>query len=136
MYARLINILFRPEALPEVTEHFRAQSAPLIASHAGNAGILATTNAETGRIYLLTLWDSEANREASAVHPAFLHEMANFGQWMARGFNRESFDVLAESLSEFVTDDPHRIASTRLTFITTSPVGWDESVAAYSRLVR
>lgn len=136
MYARLVNILFRPETLTEVTQHFRTESTPLIASHAGSAGILATTNAESGRIYLLTLWDSEANREASSVHPDFMRAMASYGQWMAGGFNRESFDVVAESLRDFVTDDPHAFASTRFTFITTAPGGWGESVAAYGRLVQ
>jgi len=135
MYARLINILFRPETLGEVTNQFRSASTPMIASHAGCTGILATTNVDSGRIYLLTLWDSAEHREASSVHPDFMQAMASYGKWMAGGFNRDSFDVIGETLRDFVPDNPHASASTRFTFITTEPDGWDTSLEAYARLL-
>lgn len=97
-YARVMNIVFRPEALPEVVAHFRATSVPMIVAFPGFDTLLASINRDTGRIWLASLWSSADARDASAVDPTFMQNMASYAAWMASGFNRESYDVVASSL--------------------------------------
>jgi quinol monooxygenase YgiN len=134
MYARMINILFRPDALDDVTRHFREVSVPLISSHTGCIGIFAAINRETGRIYLITLWDSAETRDASSVNPEFIQNMASFAEWMAGGFNREPLDIVANTLPDYDSGDPNAPAIGRFTFVTVDPEQWDESVRAFSPL--
>jgi hypothetical protein len=135
MYARLINILFRTETLPDVVHRFRTVSVPMISAHAGSAGIVATQNPESGRIYLMTIWDSEESRAASAVHPDFMQNMVSYADWMAGGFNRESFDVVGDTLHEYFGGDSDAPAIARYTFVTVDPDGWSAATPAYLQLL-
>lgn len=128
MYARVMNILFQADALPRVVAHFREASVPMVVGFPGFDAMLAAINRASGRIWLVTIWNSEQARDASAVDPAFIQNMASFADWMAGGFNRESYDVIANTLQSLApADDDDAPPCVRLTIVTLDPARIDEA---------
>ncbi|MBN8824474.1 MULTISPECIES: antibiotic biosynthesis monooxygenase [unclassified Spirosoma] len=68
MYARVIQFPFKPESIDEAVSYFQNTVAPALQNHDGFRSSRMLSNPETNKGLMVTLWDTEANRQAAETN--------------------------------------------------------------------
>ncbi|QIP15488.1 hypothetical protein G8759_24060 [Spirosoma aureum] len=65
MYARVIQFPLKAESISEAVDYFRDSVGPALKNLEGFKNSRMLTNSETNRGLMVTLWESEAHRQAA-----------------------------------------------------------------------
>lgn len=76
LYARLVDLRLRPDALDVGMERFRDVSAPLVRRQDGSIAIIGAGNRSTGSVMALSLWKSQDALERSNANPEVIEALA------------------------------------------------------------
>jgi hypothetical protein len=129
MHSRVVEILFQPDKVQPVIERFRATSIGLIAAIPGARGFMGSLSRETGRTYTVSFWDTSEQRDASALDPAIIENLAGYASWMAGPFTRDSCDVPVFSFVAIDPADPYPPEFVAAASGLAVPQGWLETLA-------
>ncbi|GAB4041201.1 antibiotic biosynthesis monooxygenase family protein [Spirosoma gilvum] len=81
MYARVIQFPFKPESITEAVTYFEETVAPALQKHEGFKSSRMLSNPETNKGLMVTLWDTEANRQAAETNgflQGVIKQMSNY----------------------------------------------------------
>ncbi|QHV94969.1 antibiotic biosynthesis monooxygenase family protein [Spirosoma endbachense] len=81
MYARVIQFPLKAESISEAVDYFRDSVGPALKNLDGFKNSRMLTNSETNRGLMVTLWESEAHRQAaetSGFLKDVLKQMSNY----------------------------------------------------------
>ncbi|WP_080056891.1 antibiotic biosynthesis monooxygenase family protein [Spirosoma aerolatum] len=68
MYARIIQFPLKPESIDEAVSYFQNTVGPALQNHEGFQSSRMLSNSETNKGLMVTLWDTEANRQAAETN--------------------------------------------------------------------
>jgi heme-degrading monooxygenase HmoA len=81
MYARVANIRFSPEMRAEVVRVARGL-APVLRSLRGFKGLQVLTDPNVGESIIISLWETEADAEASEVGSSYIGLMSMMSSFL------------------------------------------------------
>ena len=74
MYARVIQFPLKPESIIEAVDYFRDSVGPALKKQEGFKNSRMLTNSDTNKGLMVTLWESEAHRQAAETN-GFLQDV-------------------------------------------------------------
>lgn len=83
MYARVIQVLLKPEAISPATNYFRESVGPALKQQAGFKNSRFLTNSTTNQCLMVTLWESEAARKGAETNGFLQDVLKNMGDYFA-----------------------------------------------------
>ncbi len=92
MYARVAAIRFPPGMRDEVVRVGRGLTA-LLRSQQGFHGLQVLTNPEAGEGMIVTLWEREADAEASEANPFYIGQMSMMSSFLYEPLAPETYEV-------------------------------------------
>jgi len=95
MNARVVTALFQPGKIDEGVSTFRDVVVPEARDYAGFKGALMLTDPSTGKMIALTLWETEAELEATGT--AFQAALARVAKSLAGPPTRENYEVKVQA---------------------------------------
>lgn len=95
MNARVVTALFQPGKIDEGVSTFRNVVVPGAKEHPGFKGALMLTDPGTGKMIALTLWETEAELEATGN--AFQAALARVAPTLAGLPTQESYEVSVQA---------------------------------------
>lgn len=93
MHARVLTARLRPGALDEALEIVRDDMAPVIREQPGFRGFLVLTDREADRAITISLWETEADRDAGEATGYARAQLARIGPLFAAPPVFESYAV-------------------------------------------
>jgi hypothetical protein len=132
--ARIISISFRRDALDTVIDLYRASSVPLTVVGSGLEVLLGLVNRDTGQSASLTIWETEADREASGVSQAAAENLMQYAPYMTGAFLRDNYDATVVTLRPPPAPDAPGLVN--LTVVTGTPASWETLGSGLRRFVR
>ena len=79
MYARVVNVQFRPGTVDEASRIVKESIAPVMGEQQGLKGQLLLTQRDTGKAISINLWETEADLttfETNPLYPELLGKLA------------------------------------------------------------
>lgn len=95
MYARVTTTQIHPTRLEEARRLFRETMAPAIHRHDGSKGLLYLADSATGKVMMVTFWDSEAEMNAVEANRDFLRTIEHLARLMAAPPTFETFGMVS-----------------------------------------
>ena len=92
MYARVTNIRFPPEMKAEVTSVTRGL-APILKRRRGFAGLQVLTAPNAGEGIIVSLWETEADAEASETTSSYIGQMSMMSSFLYESLVPKTYDV-------------------------------------------
>ena len=81
MYARLTNIRFSPTMRAEVVRVAQG-FAPILKEQRGFNGLNVLTDSEVGEGVIVSMWEMEADAEASEASPSYINQMSMMSSFL------------------------------------------------------
>jgi hypothetical protein len=129
MYARIIVIGFRPDALPVAAERYRSVSGPLIREWPGFMSAMGLAQWTTGKAMTVSIWETAEQRDESGLRLDYVQNLSSYGDMITGSVNRESYVVDFTSLRAATPEDAMRQAWARVTTLQMRPESWDDALA-------
>jgi quinol monooxygenase YgiN len=96
MYARLATIQFHPGTLDEAVQIYRDSVVPGTRQQPGFQGVLAVVDRSANRAISITLWQTEAEAQASATGGHLQAQINKFASHLAAPPVVETFEVVVQ----------------------------------------
>jgi heme-degrading monooxygenase HmoA len=93
MRARVVYMLIQPGKMDDVIAIHRDHVIPNLKQHPGFRGTRLLSDDSTGKCLIVTLWDSEAEMQASETSGWFREQLARFSSTFAAPPTREHYDL-------------------------------------------
>ncbi len=92
MHANVVTVQFQPGKIDEAIRIYRDSTVPALKQRQGFKGALLLTEPNTGKGVSITLWQTEADLQATETRE-FQTQIAQFAQVLAGPPTREEFEV-------------------------------------------
>jgi len=92
MYARVTNIRFPPEMKAEVSSVVQGL-APILRRQRGFEGLQVLTDPSTGEGIIVTLWETEADAEASEATSSYIGQMSMMSSFLHEPLVPRTYEV-------------------------------------------
>jgi heme-degrading monooxygenase HmoA len=92
VYARVANIRFPPDVRNEVIR-VGSGLAPILRSQRGFKGLQVLTDPEAGEGMIVSLWETEADAEASEATPSYVGQMSMMSSFLYEPLAPETYEV-------------------------------------------
>jgi heme-degrading monooxygenase HmoA len=92
MYARVMNIRFPPEMKAEVSRVAQGL-APILKEQRGFKGLQVLTDPNAGKGIIVSLWETEADAEASEARPSYIGQMSMMSSLLYEPLTPETYEV-------------------------------------------
>jgi len=135
LYARLNVIGFKPEAIPVALERYRSTTLQMIQSWPGYLATFAMAQRATGKVLMMSLWESAEHRDASGLRVDYVQDLASYGDMMAGSMARESHEVRVSTLRDATPADATGRFWARVTTGEVPPTHWDDALGMLSPIV-
>ena len=93
MHARVVNLRVRPVDTKEMVRIYRDSVMPASRRQPGFRGALLLTDPETGIGISVTMWETEADREAGEISGYYKEQIENFSAYLTETPIRKHYDV-------------------------------------------
>src|SRR6266849_2609354 len=99
MHARMVTVQFQPGKVDEGTQIYRESILPEMRQQSGFKGVMALVDRSTGKSISITLWQTEADAQASGSGSAFLQaQIAKVASLFAAAPIVETYEVAVQEL--------------------------------------
>jgi heme-degrading monooxygenase HmoA len=92
MYARVTNIRFPPELTAEVRSVAQGL-APILWRQRGFEGFQVLTDANAGEGIIVSLWESEADAEASETTSSYIGQLSMMSSFLYESLASKTYEV-------------------------------------------
>jgi heme-degrading monooxygenase HmoA len=92
VYARVMNIRFPPNMKAEVASVAHGL-APILKQQRGFKGLQVLTDPGLGEGIMVTLWETEANAEASEIHSSYIGQMSMMSSFLSEPLLPRTYEV-------------------------------------------
>jgi heme-degrading monooxygenase HmoA len=92
MYARVTNIRFPPEMKAEVSRVAQGL-APILRWQRGFEGLQVLTDPSTGEGIIVTVWETEADAEASETTSSYIGQMSMMSSFLYESLAPKTYEV-------------------------------------------
>jgi heme-degrading monooxygenase HmoA len=92
MYARVTNIRFPPEMKTEVSSVVQGL-APILRRQQGFEGLQVLTDPSTGEGIIVSLWETEADAEASEANSSYIGQMSMMSSYLYEPLVPKTYEV-------------------------------------------
>ena len=92
MHARVMNIRFPPKMKAEVASVARGL-APVLKQQRGFKGLQVLTDPSVGEGIMVTLWETEADAEASEIHSSYIAQMSMMSSFLSEPLVPRTYEV-------------------------------------------
>jgi heme-degrading monooxygenase HmoA len=92
MYARVTNIRFSPQMEAEVTSVAQGL-APILKRQRGFEGLQVLTDPKAGKGIIVSLWETEADAEASEARSSYIGQMSMMLSFLDESLAPETYEV-------------------------------------------
>jgi heme-degrading monooxygenase HmoA len=92
MYARVTNIRFSPQMEAEVTSVAQGL-APILKRQRGFEGLQVLTDPKAGKGIIVSLWETEADAEASEARSSYIGQMSMMSSFLDESLAPETYEV-------------------------------------------
>jgi len=92
VYARVANIRFPPDVRNEVIR-VGSGLTPILRSQRGFKGLQVLTDPEAGEGMIVSLWETEADAEASEATPSYVGQMSMMSSFLYEPLAPETYEV-------------------------------------------
>jgi heme-degrading monooxygenase HmoA len=97
MHARIVTVQFQPGKVDEGTQIYRESILPEMRQQAGFQGVMALLDRSTDKGISITLWQTEANAQASGSGSAFFQaQIAKVASLSAAAPIVETYEVAVQ----------------------------------------
>lgn len=93
MHARVVDLRMRPVETKEMVRVYREEVVPAAREQAGFKGAMLLTDPETGIGISITLWETEAERDAAISGGFFDEKIEKFASLLTETPVRKHYDV-------------------------------------------
>jgi heme-degrading monooxygenase HmoA len=93
MHARAVNLRVRPVDTEEMVRIYRNSVVPATRQQPGFGGALLLTDPETGIGISITMWETEADREAGEASGHYKEQIAKFADFLVETPIRKHYEV-------------------------------------------
>ncbi|WP_421828462.1 antibiotic biosynthesis monooxygenase family protein [Larkinella sp.] len=93
MYARVIQVLLKPNTISEATAYFRDSVGPALKELDGFKNSRFLTNPETNQCLMVTLWESEAARKNAETNGFLQGVLKKMGDYFAGSPTIDYYEV-------------------------------------------
>ncbi len=135
MYARLNAIGFGPESIPAALERYRAGTVPMIQSWPGYLATIAMAQRSTGKVLMMSLWDSAQARDASGLRVDYVQDLSSYGHMITGSMVREAHEVAVSTFRRISPEAGHQRNWARVTVGHVLPEHWDDAIAMLTPIV-
>ncbi len=97
MYARVVVIQVKPGVLQEAIQTFQESVVPAARSQRGFKNVYLLTDSHTNKATSVSLWESEADLQASEASGYYQEQIAKFGALMLAPPARELLEVSVQA---------------------------------------
>lgn len=111
MYARVTTAIFQRDKFDDAVNYFRDHLAE-IRQQRGNRDLLFLLDHASGKSLIVTLWESDADREASESSGYYAARMKELAQYLIGQPTRDVFEVTVDESAG--KDQPHFVRATTL----------------------
>lgn len=95
MHARVVNLKVRPVDTKEMIRIYRGSVMPAARRQRGFGGAVLLTDPETGIGISITMWETEADREAGEASGYYREQIKKFGDLLTETPVRKHYEVSA-----------------------------------------
>ena len=92
MYARVTSIRFPPDMKVEVSSVAQGL-APILKQQRGFEGLQVLTDPNAGEGIIVSLWETEADAEASEASPSYIGQMSMMSSFLYDPLAPETYEV-------------------------------------------
>jgi heme-degrading monooxygenase HmoA len=92
MYARVTNIRFPPDMKAEVSSVAQGL-APILRRQRGFEGLQVLTDPSTGEGIIVSLWETEADAEASETTSSYIGQMSMMSSFLYESLASKTYEV-------------------------------------------
>jgi heme-degrading monooxygenase HmoA len=92
VYARVANIRFPPDMRDEVVR-VGSGFTPILRSQRGFKGLQVLTNPGAGKGMIVSVWETEADAEASEATPSYVGQMIMMSSFLHESLAPETYEV-------------------------------------------
>jgi heme-degrading monooxygenase HmoA len=92
MYARVTNILFPPEMTAEMSSVAQGL-APILRRQRGFEGLQVLIDSNTGEGIIVSLWETEADAEASEATSSYIGQMSMMSSFLHEPLVPKTYEV-------------------------------------------
>jgi heme-degrading monooxygenase HmoA len=97
MHARVATTQYSPDKLDEAIQIYRESILPQLRQQPGFKGVMAVVNRSTGKGISLSLWQTEADAEASGAGSSYLQtQLAKMASLLAAAPSIETYEVVVQ----------------------------------------
>ena len=93
MYARVIQFALKAESIPEAITYFRDSVGPALKELDGFKNSRMLTNSSTNRGLMVTIWESEAHRQAAEDNGFLQSVLKKMGDYLASSPTIDYYEV-------------------------------------------
>lgn len=93
MYARLSTLQFEPEKLNDVLKIVEESVLPAAKEQAGNRGFTVMSDPETGKVVVISMWESEDDMERGESSGYYRDQISKISDSLTGPPAREAFEV-------------------------------------------
>lgn len=135
MHSRLNVIGFDPEAIPAALSRYRAGTLPMIQSWPGYVSTVAMAQRTTGKVMMMSLWESAEARDASGLRVDYVQDLASYGHMITGSMVREAHEVAVSTFDRIAPEAGHQRNWARVTIGHVPPEHWDDAIAMLTPIV-
>jgi len=92
MYARVTSIRFPPDMKVEVSSVAQGL-APILKQQRGFEGLQVLTDPNAGEGIIVSLWETEADAEASEASPSYIGQMSMMSSFLYESLDPKTYEV-------------------------------------------
>ena len=97
MHARVVTVQFQPGKVDEGTQILRESILPETRQQVGFQGVMGLVDRSTDKSISITLWQTEADAQASGVGSAYMQaQIAKFASLLASAPVFETYEVVVQ----------------------------------------
>jgi len=97
VYAGVVSVQLKAGKVEEAARTYQDSVAPELRQMRGFQAGYVLTNAETGKGYIVGLWDTQEDAQSFESSGAFREQAAKFGDVLAEPPSREVYEVSAQA---------------------------------------
>ena len=97
MYAGMVSVQLKAGKVEQAAQIYQDSVAPELRQMRGFQAGYVLTNAETGKGYIVGLWDTQEDAQSFESSGAYQEQAAKFGDVLAEPPSREVYEVSAQA---------------------------------------
>ena len=109
MHARVVDLRVRSVDTKDMVRVYRDEVVPAAREQRGFGGAMLLTDAQTGIGISITLWETEADREAGEVTGFFDEQIAKFSNLLTDAPVRKHYDLSVSAGASKAPEEAHRV---------------------------